>query len=64
MQNQEDICGSKADDEDAENSKRQEQSPGLLAPVGYCGGAKASNDRHITDGGNDQGHKEEDSREG
>lgn len=64
MQNQEDVCGSKADDEDAENSERQEQSPGLLAPVGNGGGAKASNDRHVTDRGNDQGHKEEDGREG
>lgn len=61
MHDQEDICGSKADNEDAENSSRQEQSPRLLAPVGNCGRAKASNDRHIADCRNDQRHKEEDS---
>lgn len=64
MQNQEDIGGSKANDEDAENRGRQEQGPGLLAPVGDRGRAKTLNDRHITNCGDDQRHKKEDSREG
>lgn len=64
MQNQEDVCGSKANDEDAENSSRQEQSSGLLVPGGNCGRAKTLDDRHITDCGNDQRHEKEDSREG
>lgn len=64
MQNQEDICGSEANDENAEDSEGQEQSPGFLAPVGNRGGAQTPDDGHVTDGGNDQGHKKEDSREG
>lgn len=64
MQNQEDVCGPKANDEDAENSCGQEQSPGLLALGGDRRGAKTLDDRHVTDRGNDQRHKKEDGREG
>lgn len=64
VHDEEDVGGSKADDEDAEHSGGQEQSPGLLAPVGNGGGAQAPNDGRVADGGNDQRHQKEDGGEG
>lgn len=64
VHHQEDVGGPKADDEDAEHSGGQEQSPRLLAPSGHCRGAETPNDGCVADGGNDQGHKKENSGEG
>lgn len=64
VEKQKDVCGSKAKDEDAEDSRGQEQSPRLLVLVGNRGRAEASDDGHVTDGGEDQRHEEEDGGEG
>lgn len=64
VEKQKDVCGSEAKDEDAEDSRGQEQSPRLLALVGNLGRAEASDDGHVADCGKKQRHEEEDGSEG